>query len=84
MRLVLALIQWAASLTWAISGGILTFIAHPTTPGMADIGVALLAGGIMVNPLVLRLLPFRAYPTRLIVAFFIVVLAVVWNHYYRR
>ncbi len=51
---------------------------------MGDIGMALLAGGILFNPLVLKLIPVRAYPTRLVIAFFLVVLAVAWNHFYRR
>ncbi len=83
MKLLIALAHWAASL-WALAvGGILTFWAHPTTSGMGDIGMALLAGGILFNPLVLKLIPFRAYPTRLIVAFFVVVLVAVGYHFYR-
>lgn len=84
MKLLIGIAHWAASL-WALGTGfVLTFWAHLTTPGLADIGVALFAGGILFNPLILKIMPFRAYPTRLIVAFFLVVLAVAWDHSYRR
>lgn len=84
MKLLIGIAHWAASL-WALGTGfVLTFWAHLSTPGMADIGVALFVGGIAFNPLVLKLIPFRRYPTRLIVAFFLVVLAVVWSYFYRR